>query len=214
MSAAGQIDLSRYVDRAASAAGPPVLGRVSEVVGQLVLVEGLAAVVGAQLETRVAGRPLLLEVSGFRRGALLAAPLGSVAGLAAGAPVRVCPTGALAAVGPALLGRVIDPFGRPLDGRPPPRCTSRAKLHASPPPAFERQPISKMLETRVRAIDALLPLGAGQRIGLFAGTGVGKSTLLGMLCRHSAADVIVVGLIGERGREVGDFVRGALARGK
>ena len=117
------------------------------------------------------------------------------------------------AVGPALLGRVIDAFGQPLDGkaasaicRPKPRRSTRA-----PPPPFTRRPDPPSRSRRgVRAIDALLPLGRGQRIGLFAGTGVGKSTLLGMMCRHAQADVIVVGLVGERGREVGDFVRNAL----
>ncbi len=113
-------------------------------------------------------------------------------------------------VGDALLGRIVDAFGQPLDGLPMPELPASAPLQAAPPAPFTRRPIDTALETRVRAIDALLPLGKGQRIGLFAGTGVGKSTLMGMLCRHCDADVIVVGLIGERGREVGDFVRGAL----
>jgi FliI/YscN family ATPase len=205
-----RVDLSDYVCRAKGAPGPRVEGRVSEVVGQLVLVEGLPAVVGGRLETVVGSRPLALEVLGFRRGAVLAAPLGAVAGLAAGARVRVSRSQGWASVGAGLLGRVIDSFGRPLDAKPPPRCQERAALHASPPAAFSRRPIVRQLETRVRAIDALVPVGVGQRIGLFAGTGIGKSTLLGMLCRHTAADVMVVGLIGERGREVGDFVRGSL----
>jgi FliI/YscN family ATPase len=205
-----RIDLTDYVRRAEAAAGPAAEGRVVEVVGQLVLVEGLSAVVGGQLETTATGQKLGLEVLGFRKGGLLAAPLGSVAGLARGARVRVSPSAGSIAVGATLLGRIIDPFGCPLDGRPLVGTSDRAPIHRSPPPAFTRRPIHEALETRVRAIDALLPLGQGQRVGLFAGTGVGKSTLLGMLCRHSAADVIVVGLIGERGREVGDFVRGAL----
>jgi len=205
-----KVDLSGYVHRAKTAARPQVEGRVSEVVGQLVVVEGIAAAVGSQLETMAGARSVALEVLGFRRGDILAAPLGSVSGLAPGARVRVSPSASFAAVGPTLLGRIIDSFGRPLDGGPSPACHERVPLHAAPPPPFSRRPITKPLETRVRAIDALLPLGVGQRVGLFAGTGVGKSTLLGMLCRHSVADVIVVGLIGERGREVGDFVRGAL----
>ncbi len=210
MTALPRVDLSRYVRLAERAPVARPEGRVSEVVGQLVLVEGLAPTVGGQLETYVGSRRLALEVLGFRRGAALAAPLGPIAGLAAGARVRVSPAAALASVGHALLGRIVDSFGRPLDGRPTPFCEHRVPLHASAPPPFSRRPITQALETRVRSIDALLPIGVGQRVGLFAGTGVGKSTLLGMLCRHSAADVIVVGLIGERGREVGDFVRGAL----
>jgi flagellum-specific ATP synthase len=209
MSEGMRIDLGRYADRAALSPRPAAEGRVSEVLGQLVLVEGIRAVIGAQLETRVGDRRLILEVLGFRKGSILAAPLGSVTGLAPGSRVRTAPSDVVG-VGPALIGRVIDPFGAPLDGRPILRCPARAALHAAPPPPFTRKPISRPLETRVRAIDALLPIGEGQRVGLFAGTGVGKSTLLGMLCRHVAADVIVVGLIGERGREVGDFVRSAL----
>ncbi len=205
-----RVDLGPYVARAQSSSDPRPEGQVAEVVGQLVLIEGLAAAVGSHLETTIGSRKLTLEVLGFRRGAVMAAPLGSVAGLAPGARVRVSRSASFVSVGSALLGRIIDPFGRPLDGRPPSLCEGRAALHAPPPPPFARRPIDRALETRVRAIDALLPLGVGQRIGLFAGTGVGKSTLLGMLCRHSVADVIVVGLIGERGREVGDFVRFAL----
>ncbi len=107
---------------------------------------------------------------------------------------------------------MIDAFGQPLDGLPAPELGATVPLHAQPPSPFTRRPVNQALETRVRVIDALLPLGRGQRIGLFAGTGVGKSSLLGMLCRHSNADVIVVGLVGERGREVGDFVRGVLGK--
>jgi len=208
-----RVDLSSYVRRVRDAGGPIVEGQVSEVVGQLVLVEGMASAVGHQLEATVSGRPVGLEVLGFRGGALLTAPLGSVAGLGAGARVKPSPSANFVAAGPSLLGRVIDAFGRPLDDGPAPRCSGRVVLNSKAPDAFSRRAIRVPLETRVRTIDALLPLGKGQRIGLFAGTGVGKSTLLGMLCRHSAADVIIVGLIGERGREVGDFVRGALGRG-
>ena len=203
--------LGRYVERArAATVTPSPEGRVRQVVGQLVEVEGIATAVGTQLEARLAARSLPLEVIGFRQGTLLAAPLGSIAGLAPGVRVRLSRRAARVPVGDAVLGRVLDAFGEPLDGKEAPHCTSFAALQASPPPAFTRRSIAAPLETGVRALDALLPLGRGQRVGLFAGTGVGKSTLLGMLCRHSKADVIVVGLIGERGREVGDFVRGAL----
>ncbi|MEO8796572.1 MAG: FliI/YscN family ATPase, partial [Polyangiaceae bacterium] len=176
----------------------------------LVEVAGVVAEVGAQLEVKTNGRPLTLEVLGFKGGNLLTAPLGSILGVAPGARVRLKPHAASVAVGDALLGRVIDAFGQPLDGGPVPVLEASVPLHAPPPAPFTRRPIDEPIETSVRAIDALLPLGKGQRIGLFAGTGVGKSTLLGMLCRHANADVIVVGLIGERGREVGDFVRNSL----
>ena len=204
------IDLNEYIRTAKAARTTLPEGRVEHLVGMLVEVGGIAAAIGSQLETRIDGRPLGLEVVGFRRGHVLTAPLGSTAGLKPGALVRARPSAAVAAVGPALLGRVIDAFGEPLDGLPPPPCGSRAPLKNEAPEPFSRRPVATPLETGVAAIDALLPLGRGQRIGLFAGTGVGKSTLLGMLCRHTSADVIVVGLVGERGREVGDFVRGAL----
>jgi flagellum-specific ATP synthase len=204
------IVLDAYVERARLARRSAPEGYIREIVGLLVEVEGITASIGSQLEVTRHDRRVELEVLGFRENRVLAAPLGSMAGLAPGARVRVCPSTAMVGVGPALLGRVMDAFGRPLDGGPALSFREFAPLHAPPPAPFARAPIREALETRVRAIDALLPLGKGQRIGLFAGTGVGKSTLLGMLCRHSAADVMVIGLIGERGREVGDFVRGAL----
>jgi len=205
-----RIDLSAYVKRAQRAHVAVRDGTVAEVSGMLVEVDGIAAAIGNQLEAEAPDGMVPLEVLGFRNGRVLAAPLGRTAGLSQGARVRSSPASAMAAVGPALLGRIIDSFGRPLDGKPEPVCHGRAALQAPAPAPFSRRPIHEAMETRVRAIDALLPLGRGQRIGLFDGTGVGKSTLLGMLCRHSAAEIIVVGLIGERGREVGDFVRGAL----
>jgi flagellum-specific ATP synthase len=205
-----RIDLGAHVLRARAASGPCPEGQVREIIGVLVEIEGLVAPIGAELEIRSRDPRLFLEVIGFRQGRLLAAPLGPTTGIVPGARVRLSPRANVVGVGAALLGRVIDAFGQPLDGRPAPDVQATAPLYAQPPPPFTRRPIDQPLETGVRAIDALLPLGRGQRIGLFAGTGVGKSTLLGMLCRHSNADVIVVGLIGERGREVGDFVRGAL----
>ncbi|MEI8254921.1 MAG: FliI/YscN family ATPase [Deltaproteobacteria bacterium] len=207
-----QVDVSKYVARVKACRGPKPLGRVAEVVGVLVEVEGVHAPVGSQLEVATREGPLPLEVLGFRAGRLLTAPLGSTTGISPGTPVRLRPRLGLAAVGDALLGRVLDAFGRPLDGAPPPRLEGRVSLRAPPPAPFARRPITEALPTGVRVLDALLPIGSGQRIGLFAGTGVGKSTLLGMLCRHTAADVIVVGLVGERGREVGDFVRSSLGR--
>ena len=206
----GPIDLSAYVERAKTARGPCPEGRVHQVLGMLVEVSGITAAVGNQLEVHMGPRRLLLEVLGFREGRVLGAPLGSTAGVEPGARVTMKPYAAFAEVGDGLLGRVIDAFGEPLDGRPRPTASGRAPLHAEPPAPFKRRPIHDPFVTSVRAIDALLPLGRGQRVGLFAGTGVGKSTLLGMLCRHTKADVIVVGLIGERGREVGDFVRNVL----
>ncbi|MBX3196761.1 MAG: FliI/YscN family ATPase [Labilithrix sp.] len=204
------MDLSSYEAEARVAPLARAEGRVEKVVGLLVEISGLDGAVGRELEIDLPGRRVTLEVIGFRDGRLLAAPLGPTSGIAPGARVRLRTSEASAEVGEALLGRVIDAFGRPLDQRAPPRCAARSPLHAEPPAPFARRPIDTPLETGVRALDALLSFGEGQRIGLFAGTGVGKSTLLGMLCRHANADVIVAALIGERGREVGDFVRHAI----
>ena len=204
------INLSSYEAEARTAPIVRAEGRVEKVVGLLVEISGLRAAVGRELEIDLPSKRVTLEVIGFRDERLLAAPLGPTAGISPGARVRLRTSEASAEVGDELLGRVIDAFGRPLDQRPSPRCAARAALHADPPPPFARRPIEKPLETGVRALDALLSFGEGQRIGLFAGTGVGKSTLLGMLCRHADADVIVAALIGERGREVGDFVRHAI----
>ncbi len=204
------IDFAKWEARVKSAPAPEVEGTVHKVVGMLVEVTGMTAPVGSQLAIELPGRTLYLEVFGFREGNLLTAPLGPTLGVEPGAWVARRNASAAIDAGDALLGRIIDAFGEPLDGLPRPVADGRAPLHAAAPSAFTRQPIAEPLVTCVRAIDALLPLGRGQRVGLFAGTGVGKSTLLGMLCRHSRADVIVVGLIGERGREVGDFVRSAL----
>jgi flagellum-specific ATP synthase len=204
------IDLSSYEGAVKDAPLVRAEGRVEKVVGLLVEITGLEAAVGRELEIELSGRRVTLEVIGFRDERLLAAPLGPTSGIAPGARVRLRTSEASAEVGEALLGRVIDAFGRPMDQRPAPRCGGRSALHAAPPQPFARRPIAEPLETGVRALDALLAFGEGQRIGLFAGTGVGKSTLLGMLCRHAKADVIVAALIGERGREVGDFVRHAI----
>jgi FliI/YscN family ATPase len=204
-----EVDLSAYLNQARHAPGPAPEGSVHEVVGMLVEVVGVRAALGDELEARLDGRSLPLEVVGFRHGKLLTAPLGSTAGVLPGAPVRRRHA-PLVPAGPELLGRVLDAFGQPLDGRPPPACAHRVPLLASPPSPFTRRPVDRPLETGVRVLDAMLALGVGQRVGLFAGTGVGKSTLLGMMCRRAKVDVTVVGLIGERGREVGDFVRESL----
>jgi flagellum-specific ATP synthase len=207
-----RIQLDGYIRRARAAHGPAAEGRVHEIMGLLVGVAGLRAATGDRLEVDVGDERLPLEVLGFRDGRLLAAPLGSTSGIEPGARVVRIPDGATAECGDALLGRVIDAFGKPLDDKPQPACEDRVRLHRTPPPPFARRPITQPLATGVRVLDALLPLGRGQRVGLFAGTGVGKSTLLGMMCRRARADVVVVGLVGERGREVGDFVRGALGQ--
>ena len=150
------------------------------------------------------------QVVGFRKEHVLLMPYGDVGGISTRSLIRATGHPLDVPVGVALLGRVVDAFCRPLDGKAPLRLQERYPLHAAPLNPLERQRIDEVLETGIRAIDTLLTLGKGQRIGIFAGSGVGKSTLLGMLAKHVKADVVVLSLVGERGREVGDFIRDSL----
>lgn len=157
------------------------------------------------------GRPAVrAEVVGFRQERVLLMPYGNVAGISVESVVRATGQTLAIPVGVELLGRVVDAFSQPLDGGAPLRLAEHYPLYREPINPMERAPIGEVLETGICAIDALLTLGVGQRVGLFAGSGVGKSTLLGMMARHMKVDVTVLALIGERGREVGDFVRDTL----
>src|SRR5690606_29415359 len=156
------------------------------------------------------GRWVDAEVVGFSGDRTFLMPTADLAGLLPNARVVTTRQRGEVAVGEGLLGRVIDSDGVPLDGRGPLRPESWVGLGGQIINPLTREPITQSLDVGVRAINALLPIGRGQRIGLFAGSGVGKSTLLGMMTRYTAADVIVVGLVGERGREVRDFVEATL----
>ncbi len=146
------------------------------------------------------------EVVGFREHRVLLMPLGETAGLHVGCEVAAADRPPLPRPGPELLGRVLDALGRPFDGLGLLPVDRSANANGTPPHPLRRQRIKQTLTTGVRAIDSFIPVGCGQRLGLFAGSGVGKSTLLGMIARGSTADVVVVGLIGERGREVREFI--------
>jgi flagellum-specific ATP synthase len=203
--------LERLLERCRTAPIHRPEGIVLDVVGLIVEVGGLRAAVGDALAVEdPLGARLEIEVVGFRAGRLLTTPLGALAGVRPGARVIRLERGATVPGSFQMLGRVVDSFGRPLDGGPQIVGERACPVNASPPPAFARRPIEHSFATGVRAFDALLPLGVGQRMGIFAGAGVGKSTLLGMICRSSQADVNVVGLIGERGRELNDFIRNSL----
>ncbi|WP_343638246.1 FliI/YscN family ATPase [Roseateles sp.] len=154
----------------------------------------------------------LAEVVAVRGQDLTLMPFGDAHGMQAGARVRAAPRRNVAEFGPALLGRVIDGLGEPLDGFAAPRGRAGRPLRAPAPDALTRPRIERPLETGVRALDAMLPLGHGQRVGIFAGSGVGKSTLLGMMARHARADYNVIALIGERGREVREFIEDQLGQ--
>jgi flagellum-specific ATP synthase len=203
--------LLRRAQRAQAAPILTVEGRLRRVVGLTLEAEGCEAPLGARCLVDAAdGTALDTEVVGFADERLLLMPVTDMHGVLPNARVRPCArTGGLP-VGEALLGRVIGADGVPLDDEGPLRADSHASIKREPINPMARKPIDTPLDTGVRAINALLTVGRGQRIGLFAGSGVGKSTLLGMMTRYTNADVVVVGLIGERGREVKEFVEQTL----
>jgi flagellum-specific ATP synthase len=184
------------------------LGHVTHLAGLGIEASGPDVVIGevCEIEARSGDSVLQAEVVGLRGGRVVLMPCGDMRGVGIGARVEASGHAARYPVGEALLGRVLDAFGRPLDGRPPPVSDSYRPLKASPLNPLSRPPVREVIETGVRAIDAFLTLGKGQRLGIFAGSGVGKSTLLGMIARNVTAQVNVIALIGERGREVRDFI--------
>ncbi len=187
----------------------PLLGTVTGVVGLIIQSRGPRAMVGelCWLSPGDGSRVgLWAEVVGFREKQVLLMPLGSLEGISPGWEVRATGATHPVAVGDELLGRVLDGLGRPADGLGPLAPSARYPVNADPPDALRRKRITDPLSTGVRAIDGLLTVGKGQRIGIFAGSGVGKSTLLGMMARGTTADVNVIALIGERGREVREFI--------
>ena len=186
------------------------VGRVAAVTGLLLRVALPGARIGDLVLVRRRGGELPAEIVGFQGSEALALPLGDVAGVGPDDAVEATGGSFEIEVGPALLGRVLDGLGRPLDGEPPPRGGRRLPVQREPPPALGRRRVSEPMATGVRAIDAFLTLGIGQRVGLFAGSGVGKSTLLGSIARGASADVVVVALVGERGREVSEFLERSL----
>jgi len=183
-------------------ARPRPTGKVLEIAGTVVQIEMIGAALGDIVEIEGEAERVRCEVVGFRGSTLLAIPLSVARRIAPGAAVRHL--GALAGlpVGDALIGRLVDPFGLPLDGGPPPLCTSTVPVEGLALPIEERGEVAQRFDTGVRSIDGLLTCGRGQRIGIFAGAGCGKSVLVEQIASQAEADVIVVGLVGERGREV------------
>jgi flagellum-specific ATP synthase len=203
--------LAAFADRLRMADPYRTMGRVAEVIGLVIESTGPEAEVGELCLIGDSRRgAVMAEVVGFRDGRTLLMPLGHVAGIKPGDPVVGAGHPLTAPVGSAVLGRVLDGLGNPLDDGPPldggARMVERRPLTASPPGPLARRPIDERLPLGVRALDVLVPCGRGQRLGIFAGSGVGKSTLLGMIARNTEADVTVIGLVGERGREVREFV--------
>ncbi|WP_372788431.1 FliI/YscN family ATPase [Paraconexibacter sp.] len=183
-------------------------GRVTDLIGLIVEATGVEAEVGevCHIATGRDSRPTPAEVVGFRAGRTLLMPLGEVHGIGPGDRVTATGKAVRVPTGPALLGRVLDGLGRPIDGGPAVDDLPRAGIEAAPPSPMERPRITERVSLGVRALDALVPCGRGQRLGIFAGSGVGKSSLLGMIARSTNADVNVICLVGERGREVREFI--------
>ncbi|HWL84379.1 MAG TPA: FliI/YscN family ATPase [Polyangiaceae bacterium] len=206
----GAVDLDALKAKLAATPTLRAKGRVLGVTGLALRFTLPGVRVGDVVEVRRRGAPLPCEVVGFAQGEVIAMPLGALTGV--GPDDEVETTGAVSGVRahPSLLGRVVDGLGRPLDGGEEIPGDEWVAVDRDPPPALERRRVGSAIATGVRVLDGLLTLGEGQRVGLFAGSGVGKSALLGAVARGASADVVVVGLVGERGREVGEFLDQAL----
>ncbi|MBL0948324.1 flagellar protein export ATPase FliI [Brevundimonas sp.] len=191
-----------------------VTGKVAGVSGLLIESRGGLSrlAVGARAEIERHGRPPLpAEVVGFREAKALLMPFGPVEGVAPGADIRIVEAAGVVRPTAAWLGRIVNAFGEPIDGKGPlPRGPRAYPLRAAPPPAHTRGRVGERLDTGVRALDVFATTCRGQRMGIFAGSGVGKSVLLSMLARRAECDAVVVGLIGERGREVREFIEETL----
>ena len=190
---------------------PQRSGTLVRLVGMRLETRGLMAPLGAccevvgQMNNRIEA-----EVVGFNNETLYLLPFSEPVGIGPGARVTVLNPSGRVRLGPQLLGRIIDGRGQPLDGKPAPDCTEVLGLQGRPINPMERGPINQVLDVGIKAINGMLTIGRGQRLGLIAGSGVGKSVLLGMMTRFTEADVVVIGLIGERGREVQAFIEESL----
>ena len=184
------------------------VGRVTNLVGMIIEVGGLAAPVGSlcRIDTGRDNPPVLCEVVGFRNDTLLVMPYQEAEGIATGCQVQQVSRRLTVPSGPQLLGRVIDGLGRPLDGGPSLAGGPQICLGGKPPAAMKRRRTTDTMTTGIRSIDSMITTGRGQRLGIFAGSGVGKSVLMGMMARQASVDVNVLALIGERGREVREFI--------
>ncbi len=190
---------------ALGAARPQRLGRVTRMVGMSIDVAGIAAAIGDGLELMPGGDRILAEVVALREDRVVCLAFGDTTGLRSGTPVRDLGGPVTLRVGPALLGRVLDGTGVPMDGGPS-VAGADVSVAGQPPHPLRRGMVTEQLPLGVRVLDGLVPCGKGQRLGIFAGSGVGKSSLMSMIARGTSADVSVVALIGERGREVAEFI--------
>lgn len=193
-------------ERALNVAGPQCSGSVVRVVGLQLDVEGLTAAIGDAVTVETEHGPLIAEVVALRDGGLICMPFGELHGVRAGARVTALGEPMKITVGPQLLGRVLDGMGNPIDGGPALLDGDRVTIDGIAPHPLRRARVDQAMPLGVRAVDTLIPCGRGQRLGIFAGSGVGKSTLLSMIARGTEAEVTVLALVGERGREVREFI--------
>jgi flagellum-specific ATP synthase len=202
------LDLARYEEALRHIDPIKVNGKVMQVIGLTVESEGPDVGIGEVCKIHpIKGKePILAEVVGFRNNRVLLMPLGELLHIGPGCDVVATGRALTVQVGPELLGKVLDGLGRPLDGSKLPVRLPHYSTHSSPGNPLARPRVKVPLGTGVRSIDGLLTVGQGQRVGIFAGSGVGKSTLLGMVARNTSADINVIALIGERGREVLEFI--------
>ena len=201
------LNMTKYLAAVESAKPIRMHGKVSQVVG--LVIEGYCpdTSVGTICEIRpVEGEPIPAEVVGFRNNKTLLMPLGELRGVGLDSLISVRREKATMGVGPLMLGRIIDGLGNPIDGKGPLHVEEEYPIYATPVNPMSRKPIRKPLDLGIRSINGLLTCGQGQRVGIMAGSGVGKSTLLGMIARYTEADINVIALIGERGRELREFI--------
>lgn len=208
LTATPNIDLSRYVRAAERATTIKMHGRVTQVIGLTIESEGPRVQVGELcfIYDKEGRNPIRAEVVGFKANKVMLMPLGELGGIGPGCEVRATGRPLSVKVGPKLLGRVLDGLGNPIDGKGPLEWTVEYPIYNEPPNPITRPRIDKPLALGVRVLDSMLTFGKGQRVGIFAGSGVGKSTTLSMIARNTEADISVLALIGERGRELRDFL--------
>ena len=203
-----KINIKKYINKINQKKFIKYTGKITKVTGLTIESDGPIASIGelCYIYPYHKTEPILAEVVGFKEGKILLMPLGEMEGIASGSTVVASGKTLRVNVGEELIGRVLDGLGNPIDGKGPVNTKKTYPVSNSPPNPLERMVISEPLPLGIKAIDGLITCGKGQRIGIFAGSGVGKSTLMGMVSRNSSADVNVIGLIGERGREVREFL--------
>lgn len=206
-----KIDLEKYHRAVEQAEKVRVIGKVMQVIGLILEAQVQGVSIGDLCMIKTTENNFTnAEVVGFKEGRVLLMPLGTTAGISPGSEVLAAGRPLMVKVGSAVLGRVLNGLGEPIDDKGPLLVNEERALDASPPDPVKRPRVTEVLRVGVKAIDGLLTIGRGQRMGIFAGSGVGKSTLMGMIARNAEADVNVIALIGERGREVRDFIEESL----